>query len=80
MFGASAATSDSVNDGATEFRRAVAAILHEEREEIPEPGHVSGVADGAAVVGVQGRNAFLSKLHRPDLAELELQSRIQPQY
>jgi hypothetical protein len=38
------------------------------------------VADGAAVVGVQGRNAFLSKLHRPDLAELELQSRIQPQY
>jgi hypothetical protein len=32
----------------------------------------SGVADGAAVVGVQVGDAFLAKLNRPHLAELEL--------
>ena len=31
-----------------------------------------GVADGAAVVGVQVGDAFLAKLNRPHLAELEL--------
>lgn len=31
------------------------------------------VADGAAIIGVKIGNALLSKLHRSDLAELELQ-------
>jgi hypothetical protein len=31
-----------------------------------------GIADGAAVVGVQVGDAFLAKLNRPHLAELEL--------
>jgi hypothetical protein len=31
-----------------------------------------GVADGVAVVGVQVGDAFLAKLNRPHLAELEL--------
>jgi hypothetical protein len=31
-----------------------------------------GVADGATVVGVQVGDAFLAKLYRPHLAELEL--------
>ena len=32
------------------------------------------VADRATIVGVQARNAILSTLHRPNLAELELQT------
>lgn len=33
------------------------------------------VADSAAIIGVKVRNAFLSKLHGTDLAELVLQSK-----
>jgi hypothetical protein len=49
MISLSAAAGDGIDHWTAEFRRSVAAVLHEEGEQITESSHVGRVSDAAAL-------------------------------